>query len=59
MTTTKDGMGIEEVITGKAAQPLTVEDVLKGVRIVADILKSPCTPPKEDKQTMAPIHMSP
>jgi len=44
MKITKDGLGIEEVTTGEAAQALTMEDVPEGAGIVAEIPKSPCTP---------------
>jgi len=59
MTTTKDGLGIEEVTAGKVVQALTMEDVPKGTEGVAEIPKSPCMPrPKKDKQVMAPIRVS-
>ena len=51
VTSTKDGLGIEEVTTGEAAQTQMVEDALEGTRVVIEILKSPRTPrPKKDKQ---------
>jgi len=59
MTATKDGLGIEEVTIGKAAQTPMVENVLEGIRVVVEIPKSPRTlRPKKDKQAMAPIRMS-
>ena len=50
MATTKDVMDIAEVTAEEAAQALIVGDVPEGVRIVAEIPKSPCTPrPMKDK----------
>ena len=40
VTTTKDGLGIEEVPTGEATQTTMVEDVLGGTGVVAEIPKS-------------------
>lgn len=55
ITKTKDDLGIEEVTTSKVVQALTMEDVPKGVGVVAEIPKSPHMPrPKKDKQAMAP-----
>lgn len=60
MTITKDGLGIEEVTTGDAAQSHMGEDVLEGAKVVTEIPKSPQTPrPKKDKQGMGPLSMSP
>ena len=50
MMTTKDGLGIEEVIIGEDVQTPTVEDVPECAGVVAEIPKSPHTPqPKKDK----------
>ena len=60
MTTTKDGLGIEEVTAGEAAQTPMVEDVPEGVGVVAEIPKSPHMPrPKKDKREMASVRVSP
>jgi len=40
MTTTKDGLGIEEVLASEAVQTQMVEDVPEGVRVVKKIPKS-------------------
>lgn len=57
--TTMDGLGIDEVIAGEAAQTHMVEDVLEGTDVATEIPKSPRTPrPKKDKQEMVPIRMS-
>jgi len=60
MTATKDGLTIEEVTTGEAAQTPTMEDVPEGAVVVAEIPKSLHTPrPKKDKQAMALVRVSP
>lgn len=40
MTTTKDGLGIEEITISEAIQTPMVEDVLEGTGVVAEIPKS-------------------
>lgn len=60
MEATMEAMEIKNMTTEEAAKALTVGDALKGIRIVAEILKSPCTlRPKKDKQAMVPIFVSP
>lgn len=59
MKTTKDGLGIEEVTTGEAAQTPMVEDVPEG-GVVIEIPKSLQTPrPKKDKQEMGLVCVFP
>lgn len=59
MTTTKNGLAIEDVTISKAAQTPIVEDVLEGTGVVEKIPKSPRTlRPKKYKQAMAPIRKS-
>ena len=59
MTTTKNGLGIEEVTTSEATQAIVVEDVPKGVGVMAKIPKSSRTPRlKKDKHAMAHVHLS-
>ena len=50
MTTTKDGLGIEEVPVGKVVQTQMVEDIPEGAGVVTEIPKSPQRlQPKKDK----------
>lgn len=50
MTTTKDGLGIEEGTASEAAQTPMVQDVPEGVGVVTKIPKSPwMSRPKKDK----------
>lgn len=60
MTATKDGLGIEKITVGEAAQTQIVGNVPEGTGVVTEIPKSPQTPqPKKDKQVVGPICMSP
>lgn len=60
MAATEEVMEITKMTVEEAAQALTVGDAPEGAGIVAEILKSPCTPrPKKDKQEMVPVRVSP
>lgn len=60
MATSKEAREIAEMTAEEVVQVMTIEDVLEGARIVAEIPKSPCmSRPKKDKKPMILVCVSP
>ena len=59
MAASKEVMDITDMSAEESAQALTLGYSPEGVRIVAEILKSPCMPrPKKEKHAMIPVLVS-